>query len=307
MSCANTLQTTQSTRCSPMAASATMPIRRWSYGPAPLVPPGSTRPGDLDLYTADCITSLMGRVTGERGAVFDLRDVSFIDSSGLRCLETFRDDVVAGGGRVWLHEPSRAVRRLLAILQIDGFEICGSVPPQRSPHHDPGFAVPRRRWNLDLPDATSGVVYGCGLTIDVTVTQSPAEHSEELPRNRNDVVYAVHGELDAVAARRIGSGGLPCDERVGLVTLDLAGVTIIDSAGVRLIEHFATVVDAAGGRLVLREPNSIVRRVLDVLNVSFDTDPRPDYSTTSPARTTPTRRFERSQRPKHPRRPSATC
>lgn len=91
--------------------------------------------GDLDAYAAGCITTAMTGVDGEMGVVFDVGGVSFIDSHGLRYLETLRDDVVAGGGRVWLHEPSRVVRRLLAILDIDRFDICGSVSPQPSSRH----------------------------------------------------------------------------------------------------------------------------------------------------------------------------
>lgn len=91
--------------------------------------------GDLDAYAADCIATALTRVDGEMDVVFDVGGVSFIDSHGLRYLETLRDDVVAGGGRVWLHEPSRMVRRLLAILDIDRFDICGSVSPQPSSRH----------------------------------------------------------------------------------------------------------------------------------------------------------------------------
>lgn len=98
--------------------------------------------GDLDAYAAGFIATAMTGVEGEMGVVFEVGGVSFIDSAGLRCLETFRGDVLADEGRVWLHDPSRVVRRLLAILEIDRFEICGAVSPLDSPRHEPLRACP---------------------------------------------------------------------------------------------------------------------------------------------------------------------
>jgi anti-anti-sigma factor len=79
----------------------------------------------------------------------------------------------------------------------------------------------------------------------------------------------IAGELDSYAA---DAADEPCRDwltSIGRldVIVDLSAVTLIDSAGTRLIERLA---DAVPGRLTVRAPSRIVRRVFDLLNVAID-------------------------------------
>lgn len=57
----------------------------------------------------------------------------------------------------------------------------------------------------------------------------------------------------------------------GDVVIDLTGVTVIDSAGLRLLESVHNGVVAAGAKFWLHDPSWIVQRVIDVLGIArFD-------------------------------------
>lgn len=110
--------------------------------------------GELDAYAADSITSELERIDGAHGVVLDLAEVSSIGRAGLRCLTAFLDKLVASKKTVWLHEPSRDVRRLLSIVEITRFQMCkSSVSKRRPPSHKRLPDSPRRRWQWDAFDA----------------------------------------------------------------------------------------------------------------------------------------------------------
>src|SRR3954470_3303270 len=68
--------------------------------------------GELDLAAASAMRSRVESVSG-RGLVIDLRDVTFIDSSGLRELLNAQESVVGAGRRIVLSGVPATVQRLL--------------------------------------------------------------------------------------------------------------------------------------------------------------------------------------------------
>ena len=99
--------------------------------------------GELDLATAPALEGLLREVERDRWptVLLDLRQLSFIDSSGIRALLTANDRIGRRGGRMLVRHPSRAVRRTLAaigadsILDVaDGVDEPTAMSP--SPHPD---------------------------------------------------------------------------------------------------------------------------------------------------------------------------
>lgn len=78
---------------------------------------------------------------------------------------------------------------------------------------------------------------------------------------------SVSGELDAYTAptledflqERISSGSA--------VRLDLAGVTFMDSSGVRVIVNADNELRSAGSELVIRDPSPVVARLLQLTSL----------------------------------------
>ena len=78
--------------------------------------------GELDIATAPAFERLLREVERDRWptVVLDLRHLSFIDSSGIRALLAANDRIGRQGGRMVVRHPSRAVRRTLAAIGVDG-------------------------------------------------------------------------------------------------------------------------------------------------------------------------------------------
>jgi anti-anti-sigma factor len=55
-----------------------------------------------------------------RHVTVDMREVGFVDSSGIHCLLRLREEAARQGGRVTLHTISPAVRRVLDIVGVTG-------------------------------------------------------------------------------------------------------------------------------------------------------------------------------------------
>jgi|SRR3954447_8677218 anti-sigma B factor antagonist len=70
--------------------------------------------GELDLAAAAAMRRRVESVAGT-GLVIDLRDVTFIDSSGLRELLRARENVLASGARIVLAGAPASVRRLFEL------------------------------------------------------------------------------------------------------------------------------------------------------------------------------------------------
>ena len=78
--------------------------------------------GELDIATAPAFERLLRDVERDRWptVAVDLRHLSFIDSSGIRVLLGANDRIGRLGGRMVFRHPSRAVRRTLAAIGVDG-------------------------------------------------------------------------------------------------------------------------------------------------------------------------------------------
>ena len=81
--------------------------------------------GELDLTTCAALQEHVAAVVdASKSVVMDLRDVSFMDPTGLRSLWSLHQGVLANGGRLRLRAPSASVRRVLELTQLEGvFEI----------------------------------------------------------------------------------------------------------------------------------------------------------------------------------------
>jgi stage II sporulation protein AA (anti-sigma F factor antagonist) len=83
-------------------------------------------------------------------------------------------------------------------------------------------------------------------------------------RDGPGAVLAVTGELDAytgpVLSEALAAGGD--------VTLDLSGVSFVDSSALRILVQAQQERAAQGARLQLQAPSDVVRRLLDVSGLS---------------------------------------
>jgi anti-anti-sigma factor len=87
--------------------------------------------GELDLATAPLlVAALDGAVLRGTDATFDLRDLGFIDASGLRLLMAVRR-AIGVGGRVFLRHPGPMVRRVLEFAGLDGGDSSEHEPDGR--------------------------------------------------------------------------------------------------------------------------------------------------------------------------------
>jgi len=92
--------------------------------------------GELEIASAPALERLFGEVERDRWptVVLDLRQLDFIDSSGIRVLLTANDRIGRLGGRVALRRPSRPVRRTLAVIGADSIlDVDGEPVDARSP------------------------------------------------------------------------------------------------------------------------------------------------------------------------------
>jgi anti-sigma B factor antagonist len=94
-------------------------VRVETRGEATVVIPS----GELDLATAPALEAALGRAfetAGEGRLVLDLRELDFIDSSGLRTLLTARRQAEEAGAQFSLDAGHRALERTLEIAGVHG-------------------------------------------------------------------------------------------------------------------------------------------------------------------------------------------
>ena len=78
-----------------------------------------------------------------------------------------------------------------------------------------------------------------------------------------EAVYAVDGDLDRSTADPLETRlAALARGTVGDLALDLSGVELLDSVGLRVLMRTHRLLDADGRRLVLRDPSERVLRVL---------------------------------------------
>ena len=78
--------------------------------------------GELDLATAPQLEAEFGRVGALDGielAIVDLRNLAFLDSSGLEALMKFDARTRAAGAEMVIVRGPRAVERLFAVMRLD--------------------------------------------------------------------------------------------------------------------------------------------------------------------------------------------
>lgn len=78
----------------------------------------------------------------------------------------------------------------------------------------------------------------------------------------------VTGELDVVSGARLERLLLDIDDAGRIVLLDLAGVTFVDSTGLRSLLAASRRAQVDGRRLALANPSPVVRRLLDITATS---------------------------------------
>jgi anti-anti-sigma factor len=78
--------------------------------------------GEIDLSSAPRLRHVLMQVldAGEVDAVVDLSAVEFVDASGIGVLVWAAHQADDRGGRLTLRQPSRAVRDVLDLLELDG-------------------------------------------------------------------------------------------------------------------------------------------------------------------------------------------
>jgi len=79
--------------------------------------------GELDLATSELLREAVDVCCdreGVRAVIVDLRDLSFVDSTGLRALWHARERAQSIGAELILRSPSAAMRHLLKITKLAG-------------------------------------------------------------------------------------------------------------------------------------------------------------------------------------------
>lgn len=79
--------------------------------------------GELDLATAASLRSCLGPLVQQDPAparlVLDLRDLTFLDASGISAVLTVQRALARRGGQLVLRSPSRLVRRVVKVLDLE--------------------------------------------------------------------------------------------------------------------------------------------------------------------------------------------
>ena len=77
--------------------------------------------GELDVYSSPQLRRLLAELCNRKAPaiVVDLGRVSFCDGQGIRVLVGATREARRRGGSVRLHHPSRFVRRLVRVLQLE--------------------------------------------------------------------------------------------------------------------------------------------------------------------------------------------
>jgi anti-anti-sigma factor len=83
-------------------------------------PPTIALTGRLDTNTAPQLDEVLNRVLADRGIsrlVFDLSQLEYLSSAGIRCFIRARKAIEADGGKVAILNPQPAVRKVLDIVK----------------------------------------------------------------------------------------------------------------------------------------------------------------------------------------------
>jgi anti-sigma B factor antagonist len=87
------------------------------------------------------------------------------------------------------------------------------------------------------------------------------DEQDELQLNDVDGVLEVVGEIDASTAGQLSQA---IDERAGDVVIDVAGVSFIDSSGIRALISSQQAIEARSSVLTIRNPSPAVLRLFQL-------------------------------------------
>ena len=83
--------------------------------------------GELDMHTAPLLGAALEQVGADQRVLVDLASLHFMDSSGLKVLLADRARRLAGGGSLYICDPSAPVRRVVEMTGLGEFLFDGSV------------------------------------------------------------------------------------------------------------------------------------------------------------------------------------
>lgn len=82
-------------------------------------------------------------------------------------------------------------------------------------------------------------------------------------------VFVLHGEIDAHTAPELAAHLDPLPNDVGeVLTLDMAGVSFMDSSGLRVLIELNRRADESGASLQVRAPSRAVARLIEISGLS---------------------------------------
>ena len=87
--------------------------------------------GDFDLAGVSAFDSVVSKIAPGSRVIVDLRDVSFMDSSGLQELVTLQRRAATEGSSLLLANPQQQIVRLLHISGVDQYLM---IAENRQPH-----------------------------------------------------------------------------------------------------------------------------------------------------------------------------
>jgi len=77
--------------------------------------------------------------------------------------------------------------------------------------------------------------------------------------------WTLAGEIDACSSGELAEAFTHVPEAAdGIIEVDVAGITFIDSSGLRVLLELAERMAAVGGRVALRNPSGIVSRIIEI-------------------------------------------
>jgi anti-anti-sigma factor len=91
--------------------------------------------GELDLANCESLRAVLREVTSRKPdqVVVDLAQLSFLDSSGIRCLIGAAQDAQAGETRLVVRQPQPSVRRVMEVCGVDEL-LLGAPGPDTPPN-----------------------------------------------------------------------------------------------------------------------------------------------------------------------------
>ncbi|SDB60354.1 anti-sigma B factor antagonist [Ruminococcaceae bacterium FB2012] len=95
----------------------------------------------------------------------------------------------------------------------------------------------------------------------------------EILKTKNRLDVSIEGRLDAVTSPELEEKLMPALDGIKTLVFDLAKLSVISSAGLRVLLSALKVMDSSGGTLTIKNASEDVRKVfrltgfLEILNV----------------------------------------